>query len=281
MFRFLRRMLLTIALVGLAGLALGYLTAIRDPVVRQARVELPDWPAGEPPLRLLLLSDIHVAGPDMPPSRLARVVEQANALRPDLILFAGDFISDKRTATRWYRFDEALAPLAGLRAPLGSVAVLGNHDHWVDAAAATRALERAGIRTLFNDAVRAGPLVIGGLDDDFTGRADLARTLARMREVRGVPLVLSHSPDPFADLPRQVRLMLAGHTHCGQVALPWIGAISYVSRHGRRYACGRIDEGGRTLFVGAGIGTSVAPLRLWAVPDMWLIEVGPVSSPVR
>jgi len=258
-----------------AGLVVGYLTALRDPVVREAQVALPGWPAGQRPLRLLLMSDIHVAGPDMPPERLARIVEQANALRPDLILFAGDFISEKRTATRWYGFDEALAPLAGLRAPLGSVAVLGNHDHWADTAGATRALQRAGVRVLSNDAVRVGPLGIGGLDDDFTGRDDLPRTLARMRAVGGVPLVLSHSPDPFPDVPGDVGLMLAGHTHCGQVALPWLGALTYVSRHGDRYACGRIDEQGRTLFVGAGIGTSVLPLRFWAVPDMWLIEVGP------
>ena len=257
-----------------AGLALGYLTALRDPVVREARVSLPDFPQGMRPLRLLLASDIHVGGPDMVPERLARIVEQINALEPDLILLAGDFISDKQVLAWSYSYDEAMRPLGRLRAPLGTIAVLGNHDHWNDAAAARRALAAAGVTILSNEATRIGPLAIGGLDDDYTQQADLVRTVSRMRAIGGIPVVLSHSPDPFADLPSGVPLMLAGHTHCGQIAFPIVGAITYESRHGSRYGCGRVDEPGRTLFVGAGLGTSVLPLRLWAVPDMWLIEIG-------
>ena len=132
----------------------------------------------------------------MPPERLARIVGQINALRPDLVLLAGDFSGDRQLATRWYSYDEALAPLSALRAPLGVVAVLGNHDHWRDAEAARRALLANGVRVLSNDALRVGPLAIGGLDDDFTGRADVPRTVARMRQMGGVPVVLSHGPDP-------------------------------------------------------------------------------------
>jgi hypothetical protein len=69
--------------------------------------------------------------------------------------------------------------------------------------------------------------------------------------------------------------MLAGHTHCGQIRLPWYGAVSTMSEYGDRYACGRVDEAGKTLIVGAGVGTSILPLRLGAVPDMWLIALGP------
>ena len=69
--------------------------------------------------------------------------------------------------------------------------------------------------------------------------------------------------------------MLAGHTHCGQIRLPLIGAVSTMSEHGERYACGRVDEGGRTLIVGAGLGTSILPLRLGARPDLWLVTIGP------
>lgn len=211
----------------------------------------------------------------MPPERLARIVDQMNALRSDLVLIAGDFSGDRQLSTRWYSYDEALAPLAGLRAPLGTVAVLGNHDHWMDAAAAERALTANGVILLSNDAVRAGPLALGGLDDDFTGKAEVTHTVERMRQVGGVPLLLSHSPDPFAELPAGIGLMMAGHTHCGQIVLPLIGAVSYESRHGRRYTCGRIDENGRTMVISAGLGTSVLPFRLGAVPDLWLVEVGP------
>ena len=247
-------------------------------MVREAGVGLPGWPDGQRPLRILLASDLHVQGPDMPPERLVRIVGQINALEPDLVLIAGDFSGDRQLATRWYSYDEALAPLSGLRAPLGVVAVLGNHDHWRDAEAARRALVANGVRLLANDALRVGPLALGGLDDDFTGHDDLPRTLARMREAGGVPVVLSHGPDRFPELPAGVGLMVAGHTHCGQIRLPIVGAITNESRHGDRYGCGRIDENGRTLIVSAGLGTSVLPFRLGAVPDLWLVEIGPRSS---
>lgn len=246
-------------------------------MVRETRVDVRNWPAGERPLRLVLASDIHVQGPDTPPERLARIVEQINELRPDAVVIAGDFIGDKRVATRDYSYDEALAPLAQLRARLGVFAVLGNHDHWNNAANARRALAGARVHVLSNEAARVGPLALGGLDDDFTGHADLGRTLVAMQIAGGIPVLLSHSPDPFPDLPLDVPLMLAGHTHCGQVRLPIVGALQTMSRYGKRYACGRVDERGRTLIVSAGLGTSDLPIRIGAVPDLWLVEIGPTA----
>jgi hypothetical protein len=265
--------LLALAAMGLAVLGYAYATAVADPVVRRTTVSLADWPAGARPIEVLLISDIHVAGPDMPPERLARIVEQINRLEPDLVLLAGDFIGDRTVSTRLYPVAEALTPLQGLRAP--AVAVLGNHDHWGSAPETRTAMARAGIVVLDNAAVSMGPLTVGGLDDDFTGRADLAATLAAMAGRRGARVILSHSPDPFPEVPGDVGLMLAGHTHCGQIRLPWYGAVSTMSEHGDRYACGRVNEAGKTLIVGAGVGTSILPLRLGAVPDMWLIALGP------
>jgi predicted MPP superfamily phosphohydrolase len=274
MLRALQRLFLVLTLAGAALIAWAYATAVADPVVRRTRIAAPGWPAGAPPLRLVLLSDLHVGGPDMPPARVARIVGQVNRLAPDIVLIAGDFITDKRLATRHYSHDEAIAPLAGLRPRLATIAVLGNHDHWRDAAAARRALARAGIRVLDNQAVQVGPIAVGGLDDDFTGRADLPATLAALRRLKGPKLILSHSPDPFADPAPDVFLMLAGHTHCGQVVLPFVGPLKTMSRYGRRYACGLVREGGRTLIVTAGLGTSGIPLRLGAVPDLWVVEIG-------
>lgn len=271
----LRRILLLLValLLGLIGWA--YWSAVADPVVREAEIGLPGWPEGAPPVRIVLISDLHVSAPDNPPERIGRIVAQINALRPDLVLIAGDFLSDKYFATHLYGPAETAAPLAGLRARFGVLAVLGNHDHWLDAAAMRRALTRVGVRVLANEAVRAGPLVIGGLDDAFTGRNDDRATLAAMRRLPGARILLSHSPDPFATLPGDVALMLAGHTHCGQVRLPFIGALKTMSAYGQRYACGRIRENGRDLIVTAGLGTSGLPLRLGAVPDLWLIRVRP------
>lgn len=264
------------ALLGAGLIGKGYWNATRDPVIHRATVPVADWPAGQPPLTVLLLSDIHVAGPDMPPERLSRIVGRLNRLKPDLVLIAGDLVSERRVATRIYTPAEAVAPLGKLAAPLGVVVAPGNHDHWFDPAALRRALEGQGIRVLQNEAAAFGPLIVGGIDDEFSGHDDIAATFAAMDALgAGVPVILSHSPDVVPDLSRPVAAVLAGHTHCGQIRLPWLSAISYASRYGDRFACGDIRDGGQRIFVGAGLGTSILPLRYGAPPDVWLVTLGP------
>lgn len=261
---------LAVFLVGKA-----WLDTTADPVVRSATVTLPGLFPSAGPQRLVVISDLHVAGPDMPPSRLARIVGQINALRPDFVLIAGDLISDRRLASRHYALAEAIAPLRQLRPNQRTIAVLGNHDHWRDAAEARAELAKAGIVVLDNAAIRIGPLTIGGLDDDFTAHDDVGATVAAMQQLGPPYVLLSHSPDPFPEIPAEIPLMLAGHTHCGQLSFPLIGAPAYMSRYGDRYACGRIDEGGKTLIVSAGLGVSVLPFRFGTVPDVWLVTVKP------
>jgi len=94
----------------------------------------------------------------MPPARLRKIVRQANALKPDLVLIAGDLVSDERPSTRTYSLEDSVAPLRELESRLGGFAVLGNHDHWRNATDAGLALEDAGIQLLNNSAIRAGPL---------------------------------------------------------------------------------------------------------------------------
>lgn len=245
------------------------------PEVERTTLALKGLPADAAPLTVALISDIHVAGPDMPPERLERIVGQINALRPDLVLIAGDLVSEKRTATHIYTPEEIVAPLGKLEARLGVVAVPGNHDHWFDMAGLAAEMDKQGITLVANGAVKRGPLVIGGLDDDYTDRADLAATLAAMRPLKGARIMLSHSPDPFPNIPNSVPLVLAGHTHCGQIAYPWGGAPATMSDYGDRYYCGRVDEAGKTLVVGAGLGTSLLPMRLFTRPQVWLIELVP------
>jgi uncharacterized protein len=277
----LARLTFVVGLIGSGIVGLAYWSAIADPVVRFAEVEMLPPESSEKQLRILLLSDIHVAGPDMPPGRLGRIIRQANAQKPDAVLIAGDFVSDKQFATKQFSFDEAIAPLQGLKSRFGTFAVLGNHDHWRDAAAAHSALRRVGIKVLDNNAARAGPLVIGGLDDAFTQHDDLSATLLAMASLGGEPILLSHSPDPFPRVPAGVKLMLAGHTHCGQIRLPVVGAISYMSEYGEKYACGVVVENDKMLVVSAGLGTSILPLRLGAAPDMWVIGVKRRSSATK
>jgi predicted MPP superfamily phosphohydrolase len=268
-----------LTIIGLAALLAGLLVVrawrdtMAEPVVRRHALALPGFPAGSPAVRLVL----HVAGPDMPPSRLARIVAQVNALRPDLVLIAGDLVSDKRLATQHYSTADAVAPLAALTPTIATVVVPGNHDHWRNLGDLRWQLARIGAVVLANEAQRFGPLVVGGLDDDFTGHADLTGTLAAMEALGGAQVLLSHSPDPFPEVPRPL-LMLAGHTHCGQHRYFRGYTPATMSRYGERYACGLIREAGKTLVVTAGLGTSVLPFRFGTRPDLWLIEVRGVAE---
>ncbi|WP_037478800.1 metallophosphoesterase, partial [Sphingobium sp. ba1] len=214
-------------------------------------------------------------------ARMARIVAQINALKPDLILLGGDYIGDAKGGAT-YDARASIAPFAGLRAPLGVVAVLGNHDsrsqknqRALSGADWQAAFARMGITLLQDGAVRRGPLAIGGLQDVYTRRIDLPATLAAMARVRGAPLILSHGPDVFPALPDAPSLTLVGHTHCGQVALPFAGIVYVPSKYGTRYACGLYRDGARTMIVAGGVGTSGLPIRMLAPPDIWLITVRP------
>lgn len=274
----LKRLLILLAILiaaaaGLAGYA--YSEAVRTPVVRQARVGLPDWPQGAAPLKIVLISDIHIGTAAMDAGRLGRIVAQINALHPDLVVIAGDFIFGHVKDSAERLGAPMVEPLSKLRAPLGVVAVLGNHDHWTGGEAVRVLLERAGATVVENGAIRRGVLVLGVVGDDFSRHADLPATLAAMAALPGPRLMLSHSPDIAPQLPDEIRLLLAGHTHCGQVMIPFHGPVSDVSRYGPRYRCGVRTEGKRTVITTAGLGTSGGPFRLGAPPDLWLVTVGP------
>lgn len=265
-----------LVLIGLALLIGSYAASRADPIVRRLTVALPDWPKGASPVTLALLTDIHLGNASMDRARLDRIVDQVNALKPDLVLLGGDFLAEYDKAKAPVRSRLVAESLARLQAPLGTVAVLGNHDYNTDPQAVTRAFARVGIPVLQNTALRRGPIVIGGLGDFDTGHADVAAMSVAMAKLRGAHVVLTHSPDAPTPLPGTIRLLLAGHLHCGQIVLPLVGPIS-VSAGQRRYLCGVIHDGNRTVVVSGGLGTSNAPLRVHAPPDLWLVTVGPAK----
>lgn len=270
------RLAATLALLAIILPFYAYWEATWDPVVRRADVALADWPKGEKPVTVLLVSDTHVAGPDMPPARLARIVDRLNALKPDLVLLAGDYISHKASATRTYTPTQAVAPLGRFKAPLGTIAVLGNHDVWAGPFDFIDALRAQHITLLNNEAVRRGPLIVGGTDDGYTGRAQPLKTLQAMDALGPGPRVLlTHAPNVALGLSAPMSAILAGHTHCGQIVLPFYGSIARDKGAFRWLPCGRAELKSGPLFVTAGLGTSVFPLRFGARPDVWLIRFGP------
>lgn len=249
----------------------GYAEDRRDPVVRRIDMSEAGWPSDTRPISILLMSDMHVQGPDMPPERLARIVGELNALHPDIVVLAGDFGASQLLPTRTYDVEAIVRPLAALRPRIGTFAVLGNHD--LDEGEETRrALERIGVTVLEDEAVQVGPIALGGF------HRHLRATLKKLVAEHGTKILVAHTPDVFPRVPSSVPLTLAGHTHCGQMVLPVFGPLMTGSSFGARYLCGLIAEGRKRLIVSAGLGASRIPLRIGAPPDVWLITLGPPSS---
>ncbi len=262
-----------------------FLEARSDPVVRRATILLPHWPAGQAPIRVVLLSDLHVGSASSDPKRLSRVVALTNTLRPDLVLIAGDFLEGRNPVPRT-RSARLLAPLSGFRAPLGVAAVLGNHDYETGRDAILANLADLRIRLLDNRATEIGPIALGGISDAVTHHNHDFPVFQRIRRLPGAPVVMTHSPELAPWMPLDVPLLLAGHTHCGQVVLPIVGMIDFTSPFSRfaslgRYRCGRIRDPSHATIVTAGIGTSSAPFRLGAPPDLWLLTLSPEPAAGR
>ncbi len=258
--------------------------------IRRWLVRRADWTA--PPLRIAVISDLHVGEPHVGLRRVRQIVRRANAVDADLVLLLGDFAAGHRFVTAPVGID-ALAPVLGeLRAPHGVYAVLGNHDWWDDRAAQVRgggpnlyavALEQEGIPVLSNRAVKleqAG-IWLAGLEDQlalvrgggrFDGLDDLPATLAQVTDEAPVVL-MAHEPDIFPQVPGRVALTLSGHTHGGQVRLfGWSPVVP--SRFGNRFAYGHVREDGRDLVVSGGVGCSIMPVRFGVVPEITVIEIG-------
>lgn len=259
--------------------------------IRRLEVVTQDW-RGEP-LRIGVLGDTHGDGPHMDAARVKRIVRQMNAQKPDIILLLGDYVSghappDERSEAANQRIAASITALGELEAPLGVHAVLGNHDWWYDGPLVAQTLDRAGIGVLDNaarriarpDADASGPdasgsgFWLGGLADyESTVRLpSFNDMLARVNTDEPV-LAMSHWPDAFAVMPDRVALLVAAHSHCGQVNLPWLGRLMHASAGSAKWPCGLYEERGRRLYVTGGVGTSVLPVRFLQPPEFAIVTI--------
>ncbi len=270
----LRYILLIVACAAVALLVAMVRLAGATPIQRELTVQLDGLPQGTHPLRLVFLSDFHVASMGDTPERLRHTVERVSALHPDIVLLGGDFMTPGIHGG--YPVVPSVAPLAGLKARLGVFAVLGNHDYR-DAVSRvlTDELQKLGIQVLDNEVVRGGPLTIVGVSDSITSHDKPGRALAAARKMPRPHVLVAHTPDDLVGLPPSVQLAFAGHTHCGQIVLPLVGVLDWGSRYGARFGCGVSRDGSRTNIVTAGLGVSNIPLRLGAPPDFWVVTIVP------
>ena len=267
-----------------------------DAEVATYDVVSPRWTA--PPMSAALLADLHVNAPWTSLSAVGRLVDRINAMPVDAVFLLGDYLADRGTPGRKPPMREIAGVLAGLRAPLGVHAILGNHD-WKDDALAWRsgfatsevieALGEVGLAPLNNAARRlehGGQEVwVVGMDSQRghgklgtgTARHDPEAAFAAVPE--GAPaILLAHEPDYFdAGDPRPV-VQLSGHTHGGQANL--FGWRPFTpSSHRDRFAYGHVVEDGRHLVVSGGIGYTALPLRIAQPPEISLVRLSGGPEP--
>jgi predicted MPP superfamily phosphohydrolase len=221
--------------------------------------------------QILHVSDIHGGGHlsrGSVPDRLAK----AEALHPDLVVFTGDLAASHGAV------EEAADALACLTARDGTIAVLGNHDHWIGEKRVAAALAARGARVLGNEHLtlaRNGDILymVGVKDASYVRRDDLPAALAGIPD--GAPVImLTHSPDVvYKPLSERASLILSGHTHGGQVVFPWIGPLYVPTRLGRRRMSGLLSLDGRLIFINRGLGEIFPPMRLNCPPELALLTL--------
>jgi uncharacterized protein len=280
--------------LGISTAAYGVSEPALQPRITRYNLSPSQWPA-DFKLSIAVIADLHACDPWMSLDRIQSIVERTNALNADVIVLLGDYVAGHRKVTRFIPASEWAAVLAGLKAPLGVHAILGNHDWWEDKAVqregkgitvARRALEAAGIPVYENDVKRLSregrPFWLAGLGDQLAylparrfrpvrriGVDDLAMTLGKVTDAAPV-ILLAHEPDVATRVPARVAIQLSGHTHGGQVRLfGW----SPVAISGQLLSYGHIRIN-HDIIVSGGLGCSIVPFRIGVPPEIVLVTLG-------
>lgn len=226
---------------------------------------IPDLPPQFDGYTIAFMTDTHVAG-FMRRAFYRQCIDEIVRRDTDLVLFGGDFVT-------WKRHIPLMAETLtrGLIAPDGAWAVLGNHDYWSDRDGVIAALTARGVRFLVNQSVRVerdgAAIQVAGIDEIYRGEPDVAAAFRDVDERLPV-IAVSHHPD-IVDMVgnRHIDLLVCGHTHGGQIRLPYFGALVVPSVHEGRYASGFHQVADTLLYVSRGLG-AVPPVRILCRPEL-------------
>lgn len=254
--------------------------------VTTTRVSLPRLDPAFATYRIVQLSDLHVDGVWMNTDRLGSIVENTNALHPDLVVMTGDFVTGLHRDSR-----AVLSRLQSIQARDGVFAVLGNHDHWTSADIIRSYLHEYGIRELADQVhtiVRGSALLhVIGMDDLWPSNRTLQPVWAHQGRLTsllaglpatGAAILLVHEPD-FADVAAstgRIDLQLSGHTHGGQVRLPWSGAVR-TAPLGEHYIAGCYRVQSMQVYTNRGLGMIPPRIRFNCRPEISLFICSPGS----
>ena len=263
-------------LAGVASfVALGGLTAYSllgneadSPVVERVQIPVPNLPNALDGFRIVQISDIHHNHYPFTMIELAnRAIQMANELEPDLIVLTGDYV--------WHEVEpifELMPALAHLNARYGVYAGLGNHDYWTNVEVVTQAIEQEGLPLLVNQgipiSVGKSTLYLASLDDGWSGKPDLAGAMAN-HPGDAITVLLMHEPDLASKyaVDKRIHLQLSGHSHGGQVRLPFYGPLilPYLAW---KYPMGLYNIDGMWLYTNRGLGTTNVPVRVNCAPEI-------------
>ncbi len=244
--------------------------------LRSYSLSSPKWPKDAKPLRIAYASDFHVGCPSVDLEKVKILAAKINALNADIILLGGDYLIQDVVLGKHVAPASIAESLSSLSAPLGVYSVLGNHDWWGGGHIVWEALEKVGIHVLENSAMKVQKdghaLWVAGMADDTTRAPDYNKTMAAVTDDAPV-IMLAHDPASFMDIRERPVLTLCGHTHGGQVTIPFITPIVIPGRAPMKYAYGHIQEEGWDMIVSGGIGTSILPVRFGRRPEIVVIDL--------
>lgn len=260
---------LRVGLIGLALVLAAVLTArlwLETQVTIQ-RIEVPIAVAASVnglPLRVAVLGDLHVGYGVMNLEVLQRVLDSVVAEHPDIILFVGDYTANVGEGIDHLR-QSIVSMIKDVSVHAPTYVVLGNYETWTGRLEWLESFERAGVVVLENAVTTAAigdaRICVRGLGDHYTDRLHWVDWPEACSD--NVKITLTHDP-AGAFVRASEGVIFAGHTHCGQVRLPFVGALWMPTSAPRDATCGLYQDAGRTLYVTSGVGTSVFPLRLGA-----------------
>ena len=285
-----------LAIFSMLVLAYGYFVEPRRLVTNVQEVKIPNLSPALDRFKIVAISDIHAGSNGVDEAKLRQIVEEANRQDADTIALLGDYVSqtgipgaDGKRALRM-SVENIAANLAGLRAKNGVFVVLGNHDDWHDNRAIAAAFRGLGYTVLDGGVAEiernGATLRVLGLKDhlqinNWEEFASEAKELLADSEGKGDVIVLEHSPD-IAEIitgdrliSKDLKLLLAGHTHGGQVWLPVLGRPIVPSSYGQKLAAGHVREYGLDVFVTSGVGTSILPFRFMVPPEIAVLTLTP------
>lgn len=247
--------------------------------ITETKIQFSSYSPSCQSFRVAFLTDLHIGSPGMGLNKLTEIVDLVKKSKVDLILFGGDYTVDKVIGGDPIGIEQISNRLTSLDCTENCFSVLGNHDYHHGKKAVIDALTKSNIITLVNEdriiVANECKVLLYGMDDLWEGKPLIS--YVQQPNKKELNLILAHNPDVFKLSEIKNSVMLAGHTHGGQVNLPFIGELIVPSMFGNSLASGIITDDTRVLYVGTGLGTSILGVRFNVTPSVDILTFEALS----